>query len=108
VLQLVDHHIPSSPTLLSNFQADQERMDHDITVLQEMSLLDDSISDSEDELLPDTIPCFTLSVLQADIIESITKLQIERGGDMGAGVHIIPVIQEIQLRHPNITAPEFL
>jgi len=102
----VDHHIPSSPTLLSNLQADQERMDHD-TVLQEISLSDDSFSDSEDELPPDTIPCFTPSVLQADIIESISNLQIESGGDMGAGVHIISVIQEIQLRHPNITAPEF-
>jgi hypothetical protein len=105
VLQLVDPHIPSrssSPT-----QAGQDQMDHNIPVLQEISLSDVSVSDSEDEL-PDATPCFVPSVLQTDIIASISNLQVESGGDMETGVHIISIVQEIQSRHPNITIPEFL
>lgn len=102
VLQLVDLHIPSrssSPT-----QAGQEQMDHNIPVLQEISPSDVSVSDSEDGLPP----CFALSVLQTDIIASISNLQVESGGDMETGVHIISIVHEIQSLHPNITIPEFL
>jgi len=53
------------------------------------------------------LPRFGLSVLQADIIASISKSQVESGGDMSRGVHIIHIVQEIQSRYPNITVPEF-
>lgn len=105
MLQPVDHRIPSSASssILLNPQAGQELMDHNIPVLHEVSL-------SHDELVSDAIPlpCLGLSVLQADIIASISKFQVESGGDMSRGVHIIDIVQEIQACHPNITVPEFL
>jgi len=102
----VDHHIPSSTSSIQiNPQASQERMDYSIPVLHET---DDS--DSEDKLMPDArqIPsCFALSVLRADIIASISEFQVESGGDMRTGVHIISIVQEVQSRHPNVTVSEF-
>lgn len=91
-------------------------MNHILVALREISFSDNSssqnqghISDSEDEFLLDTTSRFrTLSTLQADIIACISTLQVKAGGDIGIGVHITSVVQEIRSRYPNITVPEFL
>ncbi|KAF8798080.1 hypothetical protein BYT27DRAFT_6918223 [Phlegmacium glaucopus] len=113
----VDRLVPSSHSSPALLKPSQGRMDHIIAALQEMSYSNDSsvrtsqdqtqISDSEDELLPDTAPHLALSTLQADIIACISTLQFEAGGDMGTGVPVISVVQKIHSRHPNITVLEF-
>lgn len=110
----VDHRVPSSPALL---RPSQERTNHIVAALQEMSFSDDSsvgtsqnqvhISNSEDELLPDSVPRLALSILQADIVASISAHQVEAGGNMETGVHVVALVQEMHLRHPNITMSEF-